>query len=451
MQLTFHTGVLAGQVYELPTGVAVIGRADECHVVVPDAGVAGLHAVIAVSPHGTATVRDLGSRQGTWADGERVTGTWTIAPGTRLAIGSVQATLGVAPAAPASAASRSARVPLIAGLVAVLVAGAVVGLTASGVFDDTPSEATGPTASTATAHTSRRPLTRREVLRLARDSTVQIVSRAPAGALEGSGWVMRSDAGHPLVVTNEHVVADAQSITVNRAGETPHPASIVGSSSCDDLALLRLDDVATIPALSFGPSPDIGDPLWIVGFPFTAADTIPIQARSGTVASVHSTLRRPGRGFTATYRDLVQIDGTVIEGNSGGPLIATESGKVVGVTTLASNATTDAYAIASSRAAEVLRYLAEGSSVPGMKLDYDDASPGPKIMGVTSRALTRAGVEPGQRITSVNGKRFGRELSADPGSLCSELPVFGNGRSETVTYAIRKPGGVFLPKVKLDY
>ena len=322
MRLTIETGALAGQGFDLSSGLVLVGRAGDCELVIPDVGVSGHHAELGIGAGGAVNVRDLGSRNGTWADGERVTGTWSVGEGTQLAFGPVKATLGAT--TPRKAATGGAsRAALVLAALAVLLAGGAVALVATGSLGRSGSgdggDATAAAARTqarAPGHTATapRPFTRQDALHLAQQSTVRVVS---PGQDWGSGWVMGSDHGHPLVVTNDHVVEGADRLLVNLDGQAQHPASLVGTSQCDDLALLRLDDPASIPALQLGGSPQQGDPLWIAGFPDTGADVIPLQVRSGGVASLHATLDAATRA-PAVCRDLVQIDGTVIGGDSGG-------------------------------------------------------------------------------------------------------------------------------------
>jgi len=463
LRLVFRTGALAGHGVELPPGVTLVGRADGCDLVVPDSGVSGDHVELTVLAHDRVTVRDLESRNGTFADGERVDGVWTLAPGTELRFGPVVATLDAG--TPGGAGGRRSRVGLAAAAVALVVLGAVAALALAGALtgsggDDggtaaapagTPAATPTPTP-TATPTPTPAPFTPRDAIERGRRATVSV---GVDGFPSGSGWVVDRDRRDALVVTNDHVVAGGAEYTVALDGEAERAATLVSASGCDDLALMRVADPSGLRALRLGFRPQLGDELWVMGFPDAATDEPGLQVKAASVARLGATLKDADRPTDAAYRDLVQVDGAVIPGNSGGPLIAQADGRVIGVNTLSEDIRgreSVGYAIASARLTKVLEYLREGTSFPGMALELvEDASP-PRIIGVTSPTLRRAGV-PGDgtyELVAVDGKRFGADLEPGMRGLCGELPELGDGVSTPVTYRLRKPDGSAL-RVVLEY
>jgi len=348
--------------------------------------------------------------------------------------------------------------PLVLAGLAVLLAGAALALAVTGRGGGdgagggpvpTPTAVAGVAEATATPTPTPEPFTRRDAIRLARRGTVGVLVDGEQPA--GTGWVVDADAG--LVVTNAHVVAGATEFAAAQEGERPRPAELVAINQCEDLALLRLEDADGLRALRLGRRPALGEDVLMVGFPDSVADEDGLQIKTGTIADRRTTLAREDRELDAAYTDLVQIDGTLIGGNSGGPLIAQDDGRVVGVNSLGSGANeTESYAIAPERVGRVLPYLRDGTSVPGMTLEFfEDGSP-PRVIGVSSPTLIDAGVVPGgeQELATVNGRRFGVDLPASLAALCRELPRIGDGRETRVTWRFRDPDGTTFP-VTLGY
>lgn len=459
--VSFTTGARSGATFDLPPGRFLVGRNADAQLALPDAGVSGRHAEIAVEPDGRVFVTDLGSSNGTWVDGERITGTWLVGDRARLSFGPVGAVLAV----PHAAAPGSRNGSTVTGgrVLAALVAVGIVfggGYALARVLDDhgKTSDARAAGSGTATTATSaatrtrptRKRLTRAQILARAREATVRV--SVPDGW--GSGWVMGFDQGHPLIVTNAHVVGDATSVEINSDHQDRHPATVLGVSQCDDLAVVRAGDAMKLPALTVTKPPEVGDAIWIVGFPGTTVDQDSfLQVHAGRVASVGSTFVNRDRDLTASYRNLVQVDGVINSGNSGGPLVEEHDGRVVGVATFGSTEQPENYGIASDRLAEVLPYLREGTSVPGMGLGFEADNPEPRIREVTSDKLKHDGVvsNGGQHLVAINDKRF--DHGAFPKGLtnvCDALPELGDGKSETVKYTIRKPDGLLF-SARVDY
>jgi serine protease DegQ len=138
----------------------------------------------------------------------------------------------------------------------------------------------------------------------------------------GSGFIF--DANRGYVVTNRHVVEDADKITVTLKDRSTYRARLVGSDESADIAVLQLSPVpAGLHALRFGNSDDleVGDYVLAIGNPFGIGQTV----TSGIV----SALGRTGVGGDG-LQDLIQTDASINPGNSGGPLINL-AGQVVGI------------------------------------------------------------------------------------------------------------------------
>jgi serine protease Do len=137
----------------------------------------------------------------------------------------------------------------------------------------------------------------------------------------GSGFIISDDG---FVVTNNHVIEDADEITVKLAGGDEFEARIVGRDPNTDLALIRIESKDRFPAISLGDSDGVKVGEWVVaiGSPFGLEQTV-------TAGIVSAKGRVIGSG---PYDDFIQTDASINPGNSGGPLI-NMNGEVVGINT----------------------------------------------------------------------------------------------------------------------
>jgi len=137
----------------------------------------------------------------------------------------------------------------------------------------------------------------------------------------GSGFIVDPDG---YIVTNNHVIADADEITVRLHDDSTLEADIVGRDDKTDLALLKVDSETPLPATSWGDSnaTRIGDWVLAIGNPFGLGGTV-------TAGIVSARSRDINAG---PYDDFLQTDASINRGNSGGPMFNTD-GEVIGVNT----------------------------------------------------------------------------------------------------------------------
>jgi S1-C subfamily serine protease len=141
---------------------------------------------------------------------------------------------------------------------------------------------------------------------------------------QGSGFVY-DDEGH--IVTNQHVVDGASSLSVKFWNGATYEAEVVGSDASTDLAVLKVDAPASLLApLALGDSSKlaVGDGVVAIGSPFGLEGTV----TSGIVSALHRQTTSPNN---FTIADSIQTDAAINPGNSGGPLLNAQ-GQVVGVT-----------------------------------------------------------------------------------------------------------------------
>src|SRR5581483_3194782 len=140
---------------------------------------------------------------------------------------------------------------------------------------------------------------------------------------EGSGFVYDEQGN---IVTNQHVVAGASSITVKFWNGKTYTGEVVGSDSSTDLAVVHVSAPSSLlHPLTLGDSDavQVGDAVIAIGSPFGLEGT----ATSGIVSAVHRSMQAPNRFIIPNS---IQTDAPINHGNSGGPLID-GAGRVIGV------------------------------------------------------------------------------------------------------------------------
>ena len=171
----------------------------------------------------------------------------------------------------------------------------------------------------------------------------------------GSGFVIASEG---LVVTNNHVIQDADEITVVLQDNTRLEAKVVGRDKKTDLAVLRVKPEKPLVAVPWGNSDvsRVGDWVVAIGNPFGLGGTV----TAGIISA-------RGRDINAgPYDDFIQTDASINRGNSGGPMFNVD-GQVIGINTAIFSPTGGSvgigFAIPSSVAQLVVRQLAEHGEV----------------------------------------------------------------------------------------
>ena len=141
----------------------------------------------------------------------------------------------------------------------------------------------------------------------------------------GSGIVYDKE-GH--IITNFHVIQDADELFVTLPDETTVPASIVGSDASNDLAILKVDvKPDLLHPVPLGASDDlrVGQFVVAIGNPFGYERTLTV----GVISALGRVIESPDQGFIG---EIIQTDAAINPGNSGGPLLDL-SGRIIGVNT----------------------------------------------------------------------------------------------------------------------
>jgi serine protease Do len=265
----------------------------------------------------------------------------------------------------------------------------------------------------------------------------------------GSGFIISADG---YVVTNNHVVKDARTLSVTLDDGTVVPAKVVGTDPRTDIALLKIDTKKPLPFIHLGNSRDVKPGEWVVamGNPFGLGGSV-------TAGIVSAVSRDIGAG---PYDQFIQVDAPINQGNSGGPLF-TQDGKVIGMNTAiispSGGSVGIGFAIPSDMIRTVTAQLEQSGHVTRgfVGVEAQQITPataeamhlqqnqGALLAGVQPDSpAAHAGLQPGDVIESVNGAKIGnpRELAVNvaqikPGDE-AHLTVLHDGQTKDVTVTV---------------
>lgn len=268
----------------------------------------------------------------------------------------------------------------------------------------------------------------------------------------GSGVVIRSD-GH--IVTNNHVVENAEELSVRMQDGTEYDASIVGTDAFSDLAVIKID-ASDLTAISFGNSDQLETGQWVLAFGSPLSPELNNSVTAGIVSAVGRLQQTAGQGA----QNFVQTDAAINPGNSGGPLVNLR-GRLVGINTaIASN--TGGYqgigfAIPANTVQRVVTEIIEEGNVRRafLGVSYQKASSSlinnenlPKgsviVRSVTEgSAADQAGLQSGDVITHVDEQPLNEPLqianliaSKQPGDEVTLQVLKRSGTKETLTVTL---------------
>jgi serine protease Do len=257
---------------------------------------------------------------------------------------------------------------------------------------------------------------------------------------KGSGFIISSSG---VIVTNNHVVKDAKSVSVTLSDGSTYTAKVLGTDPRTDLAVVKIDAGHPLPYVELGNSANVEPGEWVValGNPFGLGGTV-------TAGIVSALGRDIGDG---PYDKFIQIDAPINEGNSGGPLFD-QHGMVIGINTAilspSGGSVGIGFAIPSDMVKRVVDQLVSGGKVvrgylgvaaqqitpqmaQAMSLPTDNpASDGALVAAVSPGSPAfRAGLQPGDVITKVNGA-----VVTNPGDLASDIANVDPGHDTAIEY-----------------
>lgn len=262
----------------------------------------------------------------------------------------------------------------------------------------------------------------------------------------GSGFVLDKDG---YIVTNNHVIEDADEIKVILNDGQEFDAKIIGTDVTTDLALIKIKSDKNLPVLELGDSDklDIGQWVIAIGNPFGLDHTV-------TAGIVSAKGRVIGAG---PYDDFIQTDASINPGNSGGPLI-NMSGRVVGINTaIIAGGDGIGFAIPINMAKKIINQLKKNGEVTrgwlGVGIqdldkelkEYYGVKKGVLITEVfPDDPADKAGIKPKDIVQSINGNdvNSARDLSALVAGLIVDekvkVKISRDGKSITISVVIAK-------------
>ncbi len=234
---------------------------------------------------------------------------------------------------------------------------------------------------------------------------VDFFRRPQVSSGEGSGVIIDSEG---IVLTNYHVVEQAQRIQASTSDGRTFSARFIGGASELDLAVLRLEGAKDLPTVPIGTSSDLllGEPVIAIGNPYGLGHTV----TTGVVSAVSRPLETSDR----VYQEFIQTDASINPGNSGGPLLSV-TGRLIGINTaIREGAEGIGFAIPADRALKVARDLVQFGTVqlPWLGVDLADRverSPSGRKVGVHVLRVhpegggALVGVLRGDRIRRIGG------------------------------------------------
>ena len=247
------------------------------------------------------------------------------------------------------------------------------------------------------------------------------------GQAAGTGFVLSADG---YIVTNNHVIAEGDEITVTFDDGRQEPAALVAGDASRDLAVLKVDRTDLVP-LAVGDSDDVrlGDQLIAVGYALDL-DGEP-SVTSGILSAKNRSITEENG---AQLVNLLQTDTAINPGNSGGPLL-NSGGEVIGINTaIAGQAQNIGFAIAITPVLDVIDSLRVGSvpdrALMGVTTQPTEDNRGAEILEFADGSgADESDLEVGDVITAVDDKDV-----TDPESLGTAIAGYQPGDEVTVDF-----------------
>ena len=282
----------------------------------------------------------------------------------------------------------------------------------------------------------------------------------------GSGFIVTEDG---YILTNNHVVGNADKIDVALADGRKLKAEVIGTDPETDIAVIKID-ARNLPYAVLGDSDDIQQGDWVlaIGSPFGLQQTL----TAGIVSATGRELRE------STYNHYIQTDDSINPGNSGGPLVDMQ-GEVVGINTMivpnqfSGGNVGIGFAIASNTAREIFKELVKGGRISrgylGVSVkDLDEARA--RAVGLEPKTgvwvedvpdpnspASNAGIKPKDVITAFNSKpvKAARDLTdtvaATPVGQSARVDFIRDGHPQSVSVQlVERPRNLNARTVPLD-
>lgn len=193
-------------------------------------------------------------------------------------------------------------------------------------------------------------------------NVVQIEGQSEKSTITGSGFLYNNKGD---IITNAHVVNDAQAIYVKTANARTYPAAVIGVGKELDVAVVRVPQLAGQNPLAIAENADaeIGDEVIALGSPHGFQNTVTLGIISGMARNFSVD------GFA--YNNVYQISAQITHGNSGGPLVNRKTGEVIGINSVGTEDGTIGFSIPINQVMDqVTKWSKEATN---SKLDFANA------------------------------------------------------------------------------
>jgi serine protease Do len=287
--------------------------------------------------------------------------------------------------------------------------------------------------------------------------------QVPEQRASGSGVLVTNDG---YIVTNNHVIENADEINVTVGNKKSYKAELVGTDPSSDLAVLKINATG-MPHLVWGNSDEVKLGQWVlaIGYPWT----LDVTVTAGIVSAKARSLGINSQKSQSPIESFIQTDAAVNQGNSGGALVDTD-GKLVGINSAIASQTGSyagySYAIpvnlvkkiygdlvkfgAVQRAYLGLSYVPDNASDEQLRSMNVRSGEGVYVSGVAADgAAKQAGIQEGDYIVAVNGVKVatGSEMveqvaNFKPGDKIS-VSYKRNGKEYTTNITLRNKSGNF--------
>lgn len=281
-------------------------------------------------------------------------------------------------------------------------------------------------------------------------------SRSLPQSASGSGAIISEDG---YIVTNNHVIAGADEITVTLSNKKSFKAKLIGADPSSDLAVIKID-AKNLPFMLYGNSDEVKIGQWVlaVGYPLNLEATV----TAGIISAKGRTLEINRRQSNTPVESFMQTDAAVNPGNSGGPLVTTD-GRLIGINSAIASPT-GAYAgysftipvnIVKKIIVDLVKFGTVQRAYLGIQYPRENLSEelkrennikdgeGVHVLDVPKEgAAYAAGIKKGDVITKINGVPV-----INGADMVGQIATFSPGDKISITY--RREGKEYTKNVTL--